>query len=235
MATCETCELIVCLDISPWYSETKEHVLFKGTMSTIDSYTLRYKNSFEFYESIKNDVIKKVNNESLMNIGLLPTEVKLSSRGIYIYKDGRPIRALFKEMDYGERVYSLQDLIFYAMSKGGLKYLYLCDKKRVSEETDYQSFFKDTLRYVSERLEIDGQRKSDYIYVLKDITSKRRYSEVARFLLRFLSLKLDQITFDEIYSMFVRDVSNYEVFERKNETEKSNDNVGYYYRWPYKD
>lgn len=226
--------LIACLDIKPWSSEPKEYILYKGTLKMIDNYTLKYASQSEFFESIKADIMSRVNKDSLMQYGLVPVEVTLAGNGIFIRKNDKDIKALFQTISFGDKSYILDDLILSCMVRGGLKYLYLCDKRRTMGGT-YTSIFDGALRYVSERLEIDALRDSDYSHVLNEIKTMKRYNEIVRFLLRFLQLKLDDNSFDLVYDMFIHDVSDEEYARYnapKEETDKTN---GYYYRFPYKD
>lgn len=234
MATKELCSLIVKLELKPWYSEPKEYVIYKGSLNAIDNYTMKYQDKYALYGAVKEELVPKINRDSIDAFGLVPIEINLIKPGIFVRKADKDVRALFEFMDYGGNVYSLFSLVLSAMMKGGLKALYLCDKRR-SDDPNYQVIFKDNLKYIGERIEIDATVESDYVHVLNELETRRKYSEIVRFLLKFLQMKPEDLDSDEIYSMFLADVSDEEHYDFSSITTQKEDSKGYYYRYPYKD
>lgn len=232
MTTSEVCGLIVSLDIKPWCSESREYEVMRRSLSSLDEYTLKFQDQYQFYESVKAELMPRVNKDSISEVGLVPIEVTLSKNGVFIRSKVKDKRALFQNIELSSGVYSLDNLVLSGMVKGGLKALYECDKKRSG--THYQSFFIDKLKYAGERLEVDAVKESDYVYVLNELKTHKRYSEVARFLLGFLQPETREESFDTIYESYLSDVSETD-YNELNYRDDNTEVKGYYYRYPYKE
>lgn len=232
MATNEVCKLMISLNVLPWCSEPREYEIVTGSLSKIDNYTLEYKNQDELFMSIKDELFIKLNDTFIREIGLVPIDLTLGDVGVFVRKPDKDIKALFKTITLDEREYPLKSLAIHWMSKGSLKAFYECDKKR-SDDHEYQSFFKEKLRYVAERLEVDALRNTDYAYVYDEVISKKRGIEA----LRFFLMDSQKYSFDEIYQMFLRDISKYENIPPYHSAFSYEDDkeTKYYYRYPYKD
>lgn len=235
MTTREICKLMVSLDIKPWCSEPREYEIARQSLSSLDEYTLKFQDQRQFYEAIRGELIQKVNKDSISEVGLVPIEVTLSKNGVFVRTKEKDIRALFQNIDFKNQAYSLNDLALLGMARGGLKKFYECDKRR-SSNPHYQSFFKDKLKYVGKSLEIEEVKETDYNYVLNELMTRKRYSEVVRFLLRFLSKSMIEEDYDSIYEFYLRDVEDLDYSPLLNEEEETQTKTKrYYYRYPYKE
>lgn len=224
------CSLIVCLNIYPWCPEKFEYELKTATLSEIDSYTLKYKDKFHLFEAIKAEILKGISRKYLEGIGVNPIDIELTGKGIYVKKNDKDIQALFKNIFVGDKSYPLESIVISSMLKGSLDAFYKCDKKR-SENIIYDSFFEGNLNGVAERLEVEPLRNSDYSFVYHELSTKKRFCEV----LRFLLLNPNKYDFADLYQIYTAEVPELEeeigLFDSVPQYEERR----YYYRYPYKD
>lgn len=229
----EKCSLMLCLNVYPWCKEPYEHELKTGTLSELDSFTLKFLDKFQLFASFKDEVLAKISNKYLKEHGIMPIDIELTGNGVYVVKNGEAKQALFNNIIYDDKTYPLESIVLSTMLKGSLDAFYQCDKKR-SSSIIYDSFFDKDLRFVAERLEVGSPKQSDYLYVYRNILNTKRFCEV----LRFLLIDPRKYDFDELYQIYVEDIPEVEEEVSIPDTSKSHNDKetrNYYYRYPYKD
>lgn len=229
----EKCSLMLSLNVYPWCDEPYLHELKTGTLSEIDSFTLKFFDKFQLFASIKDEILAKISNKYLKENGIMPIDMELIGNGIYIIKNGEPKQALFTNIIYNDKSYPLESIVLANMTKGSLEAFYKCDKMH-SDSIIYDSFFDGALRYVAERIEIDAIKTSDYSYVYHKLSSMKRFPEAIRFLL----IDISKYSFEDLYKIFLEDIPEVEeipVFPEDKKSHREDKNQSYYYRYPYKD
>lgn len=228
----DKCSLLIEFKTYPWCNESQEYELRIDNLPEIDKYTLRYTDKNALFLSVKDKILASISSEYVEKYGIMPVDIELSDRGVYIKRNDKPIQALFQNISIGENVYSIDTLVISKMMKGALLAFYNCDKER-NKSIIYDSFFVGNLRYVASRLEVGVVKESDYFYVYRSLTKMHRYPEVVRFLLSYSGT----LSFDDYYQMFLDLVSEIEEIPSPflQDGLKKEDVKGYYYRYPYKD
>ena len=54
MVVLENCKLVVNLKVYHFNMEEREYILRFGSLSIIDAYTYKFKNKYDFFDSVKN-------------------------------------------------------------------------------------------------------------------------------------------------------------------------------------
>ena len=231
MATSEICSLVLKLTVYPKdiFVDVKEFVLKADSLLKLDLYTFQYQNKFEFFNSEKERILKKIIDEYVNLFGLVPVDIALAEEGIVVRKQEKQLQPLFQNIIYANKPISLKMLVLSRMIKGSLKVFYECDKKR-QEEDNYQSFFDGKLKYVAKRLATGSVKNTDYEYVFNDILLKKRCPQVLRFLLN----DFNKLEMDSIYDVFLSSVDDFDNPRFLHERAPEENPKGYYYRYPYR-
>ena len=81
MATSEICSLVLKLTVYPKdiFVDVKEFVLKADSLLKLDLYTFQYQNKFEFFNSEKERILKKIIDEYVNLFGLVPVDIFVPS------------------------------------------------------------------------------------------------------------------------------------------------------------
>ena len=126
MATSEICSLVLKLTVYPKdiFVDVKEFVLKADSLLKLDLYTFQYQNKFEFFNSEKERILKKIIDEYVNLFGLVPVDIALAEEGIVVRKQEKQLQPLFQNIIYANKPISLKMLVLSRMIKGSLKVFY---------------------------------------------------------------------------------------------------------------
>lgn len=219
------CSLIISVEVYSFFNQTNDYVFLKAPLERIDEETYFYEDAKSFFESNKKNIYLKIRNEFERENCCSLTDISLGVNGVYIEKDGKRIRPLFKKIDIGDRQYNLEDIILKRLYDGNLKILYLCDSLR-SINGDFDSFFKSSDVDILNRIEPEDGNIEDIRIIWERLkNSKRIYS-----LMRFLLFDPNKVDFYIAKDYFFENIPN-----REKQRESSNYVPKVSYRSPYKD
>ena len=209
MVVSENCKLVVNLKVYHFNMEAREYILRFGSLSIIDAYTYKFKNKYDFFDSVKNYIYDEIKVEFLDKVGIFPIEIELGEKGIYVLRGDNEYQALFSDILIGGHFYPLENIAIKKMLNGSLKCLYQMDKKR-RMELGYQSLFEGIDESLLEILEVSSPSVSLCCYFYRELYKKRRFVSV----LRILLTDVGQSDFDSLYEQFYFNVDGMEEIRR---------------------
>ncbi len=159
MVVLENCKLVVNLKVYHFNMEEREYILRFGSLSIIDAYTYKFKNKYDFFDSVKNYIYDEIKVEFLDKVGIFPTDIELGEKGIYVLRGDKEYQALFSDILIGRNFCPLENIAIKKMLNGSLKCLYQMDKKRRTEP-GYQSLFEGIDESLLEVLEVSSPSAS---------------------------------------------------------------------------
>ena len=151
----------------------------------LDKMTFNNKNEREFFKEKKQELIESLNKRREV-YGIVLEIIDIELLGIYIKKGKREIVPLFQNTTYKNIYIKTEDLLLKRMATGNLVRLYKLDKECIQEES-YESLFLDCAPYILEQLEISAFitiKPSILISMLENFKQKRRFFQIARYLLQ---------------------------------------------------
>ncbi len=219
------CELVISIKIYSFFNETKEYVYKRAPLNQLDEFTYITLDEETFFENHKKEIYRKVSSEFEREHFSAITAIELGENGIYINKEGKRIRPLFKTIDYHETKYDVKDILLSRLFNLNLIVLFACEQYRKTIE-DYDSFLEGFPYDFLERIQLGAYTKEDILLFWEGIKLSNRFYSLLRFLLGNYS----HCESDEIMEEFMKEVPAKEV-QRKTSTSSKE----YTYWLPYKD
>lgn len=225
----EICELKVSTEILSFFNHTDEITQISATLDRIDEMTYSYENAQSFFDYFIKTKKSRISNDFERENGYSPTGYLLGENGIYVLKDGQKKRALFKNIQIGDKEYPLEEILLSRLYNGNLIQLYLCDQFRSLRE-EYDSLFAGVDNYYIEKLELMAWNAQDLRETWNFLKNSNRKYQIMRFVLP--DLKNYEGDLNELFYEEIPSHENYRDGDRQNSQVK-NDSVQRTYRWPF--
>jgi hypothetical protein len=192
-------------------------------IKNIDKETIKYNSEQDFFNAHKEKILKDIENKKdKYGISMSVVDIELGENGIYILKQNKIIRALFKNIKTINGTVALEDIVKYKMRNNNLEILYDLDKMYRCND-NYESIFlgcnNEMLEYLEEGFVIPVVDRT-WLF----LNTKKRFGEIVRFLLLDKTKEEMTILFPKIISPFEKPKPNLE-----------NEEITRNYRLPYKD
>jgi hypothetical protein len=192
-------------------------------IKNIDKETIKYNSEQDFFNTHKEKILKDIENKKdKYGISMSVVDIELGENGIYILKQNKIIRSLFKNIKTVNGTIALEDIVKYKMRNNNLEILYDIDKMYRCND-NYESIFRgcnnEILEYLEEGFVIPAVDRTWTF-----LNTKNRFCEIIRFLLLDKTKEEMTILFPKIISPFENPKINLE-----------NEEITRNYRLPYKD
>lgn len=178
----EICELKVSTEILSFLNHTDEIPQMSATLDRIDEMTYSYENAQSFFDYFIKSNKRRISDDFERENGYSPTGYLLGENGIYVLKDGQKKRALFQNIQIGDKEYPLEEIILSRLFNGNLTQLYLCDKFRNSQG-EYDSLFAGLDNQYIEKLELTICDARDIRMIWNFLKNSKRKYQIMRFVL----------------------------------------------------